>query len=254
MWVGDTLRIRVRFKDGKPGESALIKITGGTNTSNSEEFNVTGSQAFTYEPSVDFLLKATQEGSPSITVSSPENRFEPVMVNGKGFLGFLVASQPPQPPPQREALDEKENSTMSTTMIQPPPPPPQPSPPPKADWHFFLGTMTFILILCVAIGAAVLAQRVSDESKAVLVADEAEVDPVGTAEPEPAAPAAEPDASLPAPVAAADPTNCTFLNGNRPQVGEKYILRCDEGEYLATGTYVTDHFVWSDFEEHPEPK
>lgn len=80
--------------------------------------------------------------------------------------------------------------------------------------------------------------------------------PEETPEPEAAAPVAAPPVQTPTAPAATttDPTGCTFINGNRPKVGEKYILRCDDGEYLATGTYVTDHFAWSDFEEHPEPK
>jgi len=44
----------------------------------------------------------------------------------------------------------------------------------------------------------------------------------------------EPTAPAPAPVT---PTNCTFVNGSRPKVGEKYVVRCDDTTYLATADY-----------------
>lgn len=70
--------------------------------------------------------------------------------------------------------------------------------------------------------------------------------------PEPPSPAEEPAAVSPsAPDApAADPTDCTFLNDNRPKVDGKYVLQCAEGQFLATGTYNGENFDWSGFEAH----
>lgn len=61
-----------------------------------------------------------------------------------------------------------------------------------------------------------------------------------------------------APVAAPVPTptthtNCLFVSGERPMVKEKYILRCDEGPFLARAEYMTGGvFIYSDFEPAPQ--
>lgn len=50
-------------------------------------------------------------------------------------------------------------------------------------------------------------------------------------------------------VSVTQPTNCTFVNGNRPQLDDKYIVRCDTGIFLATGEYkgggVYDFFAFT---------
>ncbi len=50
------------------------------------------------------------------------------------------------------------------------------------------------------------------------------------------APTTEPTAT-PAVVSPTEPTNCTFVNGSRPQVGGKYVVTCDGGTFLANGEY-----------------
>jgi hypothetical protein len=81
-------------------------------------------------------------------------------------------------------------------------------------------------------------------------------EPKPTPEPVVAAPAPEPPvaptaSAAPAATTAPDPTNCTFINGNRPQVGDKYVLTCAQGEYLATGEYKGGGvFAFSDFAPH----
>ncbi|MBI4598954.1 hypothetical protein HY734_02020 [Candidatus Uhrbacteria bacterium] len=60
----------------------------------------------------------------------------------------------------------------------------------------------------------------------------------------------EAPATLAAPATATAVSNCTFINGNRPKVGEKYIVRCEGVTFLATGTFTVDHFVWSDLTPH----
>lgn len=83
----------------------------------------------------------------------------------------------------------------------------------------------------------------------------AEPPPVATAEkPEPPAKVEATIASATIASTTTTPTKCTFLSETRPKVGEKYILQCAQGQFTATGTYTVDHFVWSDFEEYPEPK
>ncbi|MBI4256471.1 hypothetical protein HY626_00245 [Candidatus Uhrbacteria bacterium] len=117
-----------------------------------------------------------------------------------------------------------------------------------------MGAMAFLLIAALAFAG--WWQNSHNQTQMASATSTAEPGaPTAEASKEPGADAAPPAPAAEAPAAStADPTGCTFLNGNRPKVGEKYILRCDEGEYLATGTYTVDHFVWSAFEEHPEPK
>ena len=83
---------------------------------------------------------------------------------------------------------------------------------------------------------------------------EPEAAPEPEVTPEPPTPPVQPP---PAPAAStADPTGCTFLNGNRPQVGEKFVVTCDDSaEYLATAEYKGGGvFAFSAFEEYSEPK
>lgn len=55
--------------------------------------------------------------------------------------------------------------------------------------------------------------------------------------------------------AVVDHAGCTFINGNRPQVGTKFVVRCDDGEHLATAEYRGGGvFLFSEFEEYPTPK
>lgn len=67
--------------------------------------------------------------------------------------------------------------------------------------------------------------------------------------PESTAASAEPSSGA---LSVADPTpptavtNCFFVRADRPQVGEKHIVRCEGSTYLAIGTYEVDHYVWSD--------
>lgn len=74
-----------------------------------------------------------------------------------------------------------------------------------------------------------------------------------TPESEPALePASEPTSeSTPEPTPEPEPTSCTFVNGNRPKVGEKFILKCREGEFIAVAQYLGQgRFEFSDFEPH----
>lgn len=84
-------------------------------------------------------------------------------------------------------------------------------------------------------------------------------EPVAEAAPEPTpaaapvTPSAAPVVASPAPAAApaVDPTNCTFVNGNRPMVGDKYVLTCAQGEYIAKGEYLGGGvFAFSAYEPH----
>lgn len=64
---------------------------------------------------------------------------------------------------------------------------------------------------------------------------------------------AAPTTSTNPPIAFTDaPLYCAFVNGSRPKVGEKYILRCDGGEFfLALGEYVGGGvFTFSAYEPH----
>lgn len=67
----------------------------------------------------------------------------------------------------------------------------------------------------------------------------------------PARPAVVSIPTQPTPATMADPTSCTFINGSRPQVGDKYVLTCSEGSFLATGEYKGGGvFLFSDFAPH----
>ncbi|NQV90482.1 hypothetical protein HQ487_03700 [Candidatus Uhrbacteria bacterium] len=93
-----------------------------------------------------------------------------------------------------------------------------------------------------------------EESPPVVEADaEAEeVAEASTPSPAPETPPSPPVAE--AAPATSDPTNCTFVNGSWPMVGDKYIVKCDgdelftatKGEYLMRGRY-----AFSDFTSYP---
>ncbi|MBI4435402.1 hypothetical protein HY630_01915 [Candidatus Uhrbacteria bacterium] len=77
-------------------------------------------------------------------------------------------------------------------------------------------------------------------------------EPTAAAQPESTtAPAAELPVVAETATLAADPTLCTFIDGNRPQVGEKFIVKCKEGEYIALAEYKGNGiFAYSGFESH----
>jgi len=58
--------------------------------------------------------------------------------------------------------------------------------------------------------------------------------------------------AIPEPAIIAEPEGCVFLNGSRPKVGEKFIVRCaNDTRFLAIATYTTGGvFVFSDYEPY----
>lgn len=288
MRTGETKKIRIKLRGGKPGESIVLEVLGATTMNSESSIIRNGHQALTYDPIVDVTLRAMQDGTPTIVVSSPEKRFESVAVNGHQILlrgpGDIILDS--LPPPQKEALPEEPampdvpTITPNFIVIK------------KKSWlPMIAGALTFFLIAGIAAWwwtyrnetpTEPVAEASPDEYNNLATMTEAEeadveeveVEPVVAIEetptpvaepvveskpeptPEPPSPAEEPAVVNPsAPDApAAEPTNCTFLNGNRPMVGNKFILQCADGQYVAIGTYVIDHFEWSDFEKYLESK
>lgn len=289
---GDHCRVRIRLKGGWPGEPAHIRILGATNTHGEDRIRTVGHQALTYEPSIDLTIQATQDGTPSIIVSSPRKRFEPVTVNGHTTPILLGPSKdwimlpPTTPPPAEEALLEEFQMSDPQKPTPSRPATANPIHPPqiveeKRGWWLGIAGAVFFFITFGALAwwfnrdpsTRVDAALVTSAEDSATPTQEAEPAPVAeepapqtVAEAEATPPAAEPPAAPaePEPLTAApaaaptanEPTNCKFVNGNRPQKDAKYILTCDQGEYLAKGEYdfEVQNFQWKDFEEYEPTK
>lgn len=74
--------------------------------------------------------------------------------------------------------------------------------------------------------------------------------PVFVAVPEPPTPG--PEVKPAASTSSGTHTNCSYLDGSWPMVGGKYVVRCDEGTFLATqGAYKSGGvYEFKDFEPH----
>lgn len=259
--TGETKRIRIRLQGGKPGEPVALKMLGVTTMDSESAIVRSGNQALTYDPIVDVILQAIVDGIPTITVSSPESRFESVTVNGHPILqpragDIIVPSS--QHKPQEEAIQEKPEMTDITD--------PKTSVPQqqKKSWLSMLVGALIFCSLAVAAGAivwlvfshnkmqneAVAAQTTTQvETTAQQVENTDAVESEVTSEM-----VAQPESAEPATAATTtDPTGCTFINENRPKVDGKYILKCDDGTYAAVGTYNGENFDWSEFEGYTAP-
>ncbi len=152
---------------------------------------------------------------------------------------------------------------------------PVPTNPQKSWWPVVAGVLCFFLLL--AAGGWWYTHRGETPEAVAVSTDEDDAAPaeatpsqsfdalVAASEPAPT-PTSEPVAAVTAPTMptrlpvvsatasptpAPDPTNCTFVNGNRPQIGDKYVLTCNEGEYVAAGEYKGGGvFLFSDFAPH----
>ncbi|TAL50067.1 hypothetical protein EPN81_03850 [Patescibacteria group bacterium] len=289
---GETQRIRIQFIGGIPQEEMLIRILGATSTENAFRIHM-ARRLFRAEPSIDLTIRAIQDGTPTIIVSSPKRRFNTVTVNGHPTPLQADKDQIVVPTPSPKKEHTKESLVPDEPSLYPKnhAPPNQPR-----SWRPALkGALAWLIMV---VGAVIAWQWHESDDQI-----ETEATPATPALPEPnvatsplppvpavttpptkpkpaavappspkpaqapalvpatrsvstptpPAPAPAPKAK-PAPVApATDPTKCRFVSGSRPMKDGKYFLTCAEGKYLARGTYVLGHFEWSEFEEQAAP-
>lgn len=79
---GESVVIRISLNGARPGEPVCIELFGAERTDGSTNFPTLGHQAFTTVPSIQFMARATKNGSPTVIVSSPDDRFPSVTING----------------------------------------------------------------------------------------------------------------------------------------------------------------------------
>lgn len=97
-----------------------------------------------------------------------------------------------------------------------------------------------------------------DPAKGISTESTDEQEPISIVINDPPAIVAEPEIEVvepeeeatPEPAVIAEPKDCVFLNGSRPTVGDKHIVRCqNDTRFLAISTYTTGGvFIFSDYE------
>lgn len=238
--AGETIQVKIGFKGSVKALRVHLVLTGAKGTQGEKVLDLeTGITSL--EQTLVVPIVVTGMEIPVVYVSSPDGQFNSFVIVGEEPLTDIdLKFTPPQP--RDEPTEEFFMSEPERTNTQPKE---------RTGLMLIVGAVAALLVI-----AGVFAWRQSRNDSpppTVPPIDEAEKsrdDGTPAEEPE-AVTAAEKTTKEPA---TADPTNCTFLNGGRPRVGEKYILQCAEGQFTATGIYTVDHFVWSDFEEHPTPK
>lgn len=288
MDVGEVIRVKISFKMVSPGLKVRVDLLGLKTISGKDFVEAQTNQATTTNPTLNFYVRATRFDVPTITVSSPDGRFATFDVVGQrprpNDNSFLDENEPTTNPFLTIlTIPLQEEAHKETTMDQPTRPQITPLNSRKKNWlHVLTGALTFFFIFFTGgwwytkntqtdeVEDAPLATPAIEpeeataaepedpsepepEAEVVQTTPEPEAAPEVTPEPEPAAPVIAPPPQPP-PASAApatDPTNCTFVNGNRPQVGDKFVLHCDDGEYLATSEYKGGGvFFFSAFEPH----
>lgn len=294
MKVGGAVRIKITFGDRRGLALVLMKVEGALSLNGKDEILGQATQTTSHKPTLHFIIRATRDGVPNVVVSSPEGKFETFALNRSSGppetyddRTELESGRPPEEgqtqlftlPPQEAPTQEMENAM-----------PDEPDPTPASveeerNWTMpILGAVAAVLV---AVGGFAWWQTrdAPAPDEPLIVTEEPqddgtplkpETEPVAAEPPTKVGPQAkvqEPPPTAPTKVeprssaattnppatpvtttTPTEPTNCTFLNGGRPKVGEKYVLLCAQGQFTATGTYTVDHFVWSDFEEYPVPK
>lgn len=255
--VGEKVRVKLSLLGGRPGDEVFVLILGGVNTTNGVCWmRSSGHQAFSRDPLVEFTIESTRDGAPTIVVSSPHEKFDSMVFNGTaspnayhGFLGPAVSLV--QPPPQKASKEEKvsENTdpgAKSPEQIK------LPSPSGGSEQPFNPASLALGLIAAFLLflgGAWFLSHFNQGVVDGELVQEEGE--PAVVEEPSQGEPAAEASTSA----SVTEPTGCNFASQDRPMVGDKFVVNCAQGQYLAQAQYQEDFsFRFSGFEDFPEPK
>jgi hypothetical protein len=266
--VGEKVRVKLSLVGGRPGDEASVLILGGVNTTNGVCWlKSSGHQAFSRDPLVEFTIESTREGAPTIVVSSPNEKFEACVFNGTasknayhGFLGPAVSAVSVVQPPPKEALQvESHVSEHTDPGAKSPEQIKLPSSPkdgnePTNPLSLALGLIAaFALFLGGAWFLNSFNQKVSQDEE--LRADNGEPAQVEGEPTDAVASASEPSTSASTGAPGTEPTGCDFATADRTMVGDKYLVNCAQGQYLALAQYQEDFsFKFSGFEDYPEPK